>query len=194
VNGDDAPRALYLLLLLMLVASSLVGMRLPLAKATKMVMAWIAIFGVAFALFAFRDEFSSLGQRLRAEATGAPIATGEELRIPISEDGHYWVEARVNGHAARFLVDSGASITTVSQATADAAALRRGMQVAQVETANGTVSMGRGTAERFEVGDIERRDFAVHINPRDGVNVIGMNFLSKLASWRVEGNYLVLRA
>jgi aspartyl protease family protein len=104
------------------------------------------------------------------------------------------VEARVNGHAARFLVDSGASITTVSQATADAAALRRGMQVAQVETANGTVSMGRGTAERFEVGDIERRDFAVHINPRDGVNVIGMNFLSKLASWRVEGNYLVLRA
>jgi aspartyl protease family protein len=194
VNGDDAPHALYLVLLLMLVGSSLIGMRLPLAKAAKMVLAWVAIFGVAFILFAFRDDFSSLGQRLRAEATGTPIASGDELRIPISEDGHYWVEASVNDHRARFLVDSGASITTVSRATADAAGLQTGMQVAQVETANGTVVMRRAEAQRFRVGDIERRDFAVFINPRDGVNVVGMNFLSRLSSWRVEGNYLVLRA
>lgn len=194
MSGDDAPRALYLLLLLMLVGSSLIGMRLPLAKAAKMVLAWLAIFGMMFVLFAFRDDFRSLGQRLRAEATGAPIASGAELRIPISNDGHYWVEASINGHRARFLVDSGASMTTVSRATAEAAGIQPGMQVARVETANGTVTMGRGEAERFRVGEIERRDFAVHINPRDGVNVIGMNFLSRLDGWRVEGNYLVLRA
>jgi aspartyl protease family protein len=177
-----------------LVASSLVGMRLPLAKAAKMALAWVAIFGLGFVLFAFRDDFSSLGQRLRAEATGAPIRGGEELRIPISQDGHYWVEAIVNGTRGRFLIDSGASITTVSQGFAAAAGVRPGMQVAQVETANGTVRMPRGTVERFEVGDIERRDFAVHINPSGGPNVVGMNFLSRLSGWRVEGNYLVLRA
>jgi aspartyl protease family protein len=193
VTGEDAPRALYLVLLLMLVTASLIGMRLPAGKVVKMALAWIAIFAGAFALFAFRDEFSTLGQRLRAEATGAPIEAGEELRIPISEDGHFWVEASINGHSARFLVDSGASITTVSRATAEAARVSTGMRSDQVETANGIVSMPRGTAERFSVGPIERTSFSVNVNNRDSANVIGMNFLSSLRSWRVEGNYLVLR-
>lgn len=120
-----APNALYLALLLVLVGSSLIGMRLPLAKALKMLLAWVAIFGVVFILFAFRDDFSALGQRLRAEATGAPIEQGEELRIPIASDGHFWVEAALNGHKACFLVDSGASITTISRATAEEAGARR---------------------------------------------------------------------
>lgn len=193
MSSDQAPNALYLLLMLVLVGSALIGMRLPLAKAAKMALAWLAIFGIAFMLFAFRDDFSSLGQRLRAEATGAPIARGDELRIPISTDGHYWVEATINDHRARFLVDSGASITTLSRDTAEAAGIRPGLQMARVETANGTVAMARGKAERFRVEQIERRGFSVHISPRDGVNVVGMNFLSSLDGWRVEGNYLVLR-
>jgi predicted aspartyl protease len=32
----------------------------------------------------------------------------------------------------------------------------------------------------------------VDINDRDETNVLGMNFLSTLSGWRVEGNYLVL--
>lgn len=189
--SDEAPRALYLALLLMLVGGSLIGMRIPAAKAARMALAWVAIFGVAFILFAFRDDFSTLGQRLRSEATGAPMAVGEELRIPISGDGHFWVEASVNGHSTRFLVDSGASVTTVSAATARAAGLEVGAPV-PVRTANGVVTMARSRTARFEVAGIERQDLGVHISPRDDLNVIGMNFLSSLDSWRVEGNYLVL--
>jgi aspartyl protease family protein len=33
----------------------------------------------------------------------------------------------------------------------------------------------------------------VDINEADDVNLLGMNFLSSLDSWRVEGNYLVLQ-
>ena len=47
MSGDEAPRTLYLVLLLMLVASSLVGMRLPVGKVLKMFLAWVAIFAVA---------------------------------------------------------------------------------------------------------------------------------------------------
>ena len=49
--SDNGGYALYYILLLVLVASSLIGMRLPLGKALKMVLAWVAIFGVAFILF-----------------------------------------------------------------------------------------------------------------------------------------------
>jgi aspartyl protease family protein len=193
VTSDNSPHVVYLVLLLMLVASSLVGMRLPLGKALKMTLAWVAIFAGVFAVFAFRDEFSAFGQRLRAEATGEPIATGEEIRIPISEDGHFWVEADVNGQSARFLIDSGASITTISRDTAASAGVRPGIRV-PVNTANGRVAMARATAERFSVGAIERSDLTVHVSSSEDLNVIGMNFLSSLRGWAVEGNYLVLRA
>ena len=192
--SGEGPNLLLLIVMLVFVASSLVGMRLPIAKAAKMVLAWVAIFAAGFAIFAFRDDFSSIGQRLRAEATGAPMVEGGEMRIPVSEDGHFWVAAQVNGEEARFLVDSGASITTLSAQTARSAGLQPGMRVTMVETANGVVRMRRARADRFQLGPIEREGFAVNINERDSVNVLGMNFLSTLSGWGVEGNYLVLRA
>ena len=73
MNGDE--RSVHLLstcCCIVLVASSLIGMRLPLGKAAKM----IARLGCDLRrrlhhLFAFRGEFSALGQRLTAEATGS---------------------------------------------------------------------------------------------------------------------------
>ncbi len=193
MSDIDPPQAILLLVMLVFVGSSLIGMRLPIGKVAKMGLAWVAIFGVGFALFAFRDDFSAIGQRLRAEATGRPVVEGGEVRIPVSEDGHFWVSAELNGQQTRFLVDSGASITTVSSETAQAAGLKPGMRVAMVETANGVIRMRRATADQFQLGPIERSDLSVNINERDSSNVLGMNFLSSLSGWGVQGNYLVLR-
>ena len=193
MSDDQAPNLLYLVMLTAFVASSLFAMRLPIGKAAKMTAAWAAIFAVGFALFSFRTEFMAIGQRLKSEAIGTPIQVGEELRIPMANDGHFWVEASVNGQDAPFLVDSGASVTTISRATADAAGIETDMRIALVETANGTVQMRRARAGRFSVGSIQRDDFSVQVNDHDGSNVLGMNFLSSLSGWRVEGNYLVLQ-
>ena len=191
--NDNGPYAIYYIILIVFVASSLVGMRLPLGKAAKMVLAWIAIFGGVFVLFAFRTEFSDFGQRLRAEATGAPIMVGETVRIPISDDGHFWVAAKLNGQDVRFMVDSGASVTTVSRDVAEAAGMTIGSRRGVVSTANGRVLVTKSRADQLQVGSIERTDFSVDINEADDVNLLGMNFLSSLDSWRVEGNYLVLQ-
>lgn len=193
MSGDQGAYLLYTVLLVVLVGSALVSRRLPMSKTLKMAAAWIAIFSLVFAIFSFRSEFMAIGSRLKAEAIGTPIQAGEELRIPMAEDGHFWVEASVNGHDAPFLVDSGASVTTISRETADQAEIQTGMRVALVETANGTVQMHKARAESFSVGAIQRGDFPIQVNDRDGANVLGMNFLSTLSGWRVEGNYLVLR-
>lgn len=190
----QAPNALYLLLLIVLVASSLIGMRLSAGKAAKMLLAWVAIFGVAFALFAFRGEFGALGARLKSEAVGSaePTVSGETLRLTKRDDGHFWVDARINGKPVRFLVDSGATTTTISQDVATAAGLEAGMRGDVVGTANGTVFMPKVTAGLLEVGSIRRSDFSVNINPADDTSVLGMNFLSSLSSWGVQGDTLVL--
>ena len=191
--SDNSPYAIYYIVAAVFVASSLIGMRLPIGKALKMVLAWVAIFGVAFVIFSFRSEFSALGQRLRAEATGTPIAAGKAVRIPIGEDGHYWAWVKLNGHDVRFMVDSGASVTTVSRATAKAAGMPIGTEKTIVNTANGRAWMVKGSADSLEVGTIRKADFPVDINDQDDVDLLGMNFLASLSSWGVEGNYLVLR-
>ncbi len=195
MTDDQAPHALYLLLLLVLVGSALLGMRLPLGKAVKMALAWVAIFGIGFALFAFRDDFSGLGSKLRDEAVGASPVEGPagELRIPLQSDGHFWVDATVNGTPVRFLVDSGASVTTVSRSVADAAGLRTGLQVAVVETANGTVRMRRSRAVTLRVGTIRSQDVPVLVAEQEGLNVLGMSFLSSLEGWGVQGRTLILQ-
>lgn len=188
--------ALYLLLCLLLVGSSLVAMRMPLGKALKMAAAWVALFAAAFALFAFGDEWRTLGTRLKDAALGAPAAVvgpRGEVRVAMSEDGHYWLRAEVNGTSARFLVDSGASLTTVGSDLAQGAGVEpEPIRIAQVKTANGQVIMRRGRIGQLRVGPVVRDDFPVLIAPQDGLNVLGMNFLSSLRSWRSEDGVLVL--
>jgi aspartyl protease family protein len=191
--GDNAPYVVFYVLAAVFVASGLIGRRIPLGQGAKMGLAWLAIFGLAFAIFAFRDDFSRIGQRLRAEITGAPIVEGETVRIPISEDGHFWVRAKINGESVRFMVDSGASITTISRQTAEAAGIAIGREKAVVSTANGPAWVTKATARRLELGSIARSDFPIDVSEQEDMNLLGMNFLSTLSSWRVEGNMLVLQ-
>ena len=191
--NDNGPYLVFYVMAAVFVASLLFAMRMPLGKALKMALAWVAIFGVAFLLFAFRGEFSQLGQRIRAEATGSPIVEGEVVRIPVAEDGHFYVNAKLNGQDIRFMVDSGASVTTVSRSAASAAGMEIGTRRATVITANGPTSVMQSYADRLQIGSIERTDFPVDVSEQEGLNLLGMNFLRSLQGWRVEGNYLVLQ-
>lgn len=192
--SEEGPNLIYLLLLLVLVGSAFFSRKLPLGQSLRMAVAWIGIFGAVFVLVAFRHEFSTIGQRLRAELTGEPMVAGLTVRIPISDDGHFWVDGSVNGQDVRFLIDSGASTTTVSQNVAAAAGLETGIRSEQVSTANGIVVMKKSRASSLRIGSIGRENIGVNINPNDNINVLGMNFLSSLAGWRVDGRYLVLEA
>ena len=193
MNDNNGPYMLYYAMAAVMVGSTLLAMRIPMGKALKLALGWIAIFGVAFLVFAFRGEFSGIGQRLRAEATGASIDDGATVRVPVAEDGHFYVDAKVNGHDVRFMVDSGASVTTISRTAAVEAVMEIGSRRAVVNTANGPTSVSQSYADRLEVGSIERTDFPVDVSEQEDMNLLGMNFLRSLQGWRVEGNYLVLQ-
>jgi len=190
---DRSPQVIYYVIAAVFVASSLIGMRQPIGKTMKMALAWVAIFGVGFILFSFRGEFSTIGQRLKAEALGTKIVQGEEVRIPMADDGHFWVSAKLNGHDVRFMVDSGASTTTISRDVAVVSGVPIGNEHVIVQTANGMARATKGYASQFQIAHIERTDFPIDINENDDTNLLGMNFLSGLQSWRVEGTYLVLQ-
>jgi aspartyl protease family protein len=196
-EGNQAVSLLYLLGCLVLVGSGLAARRLPISQSLKLVVAWGLIFAAGFAVFALKDDFIALGGRLSREATGAEAQQSHDgaLRIRRSDDGHYWADASLNGRQVRFLIDSGASTTTISRATADAAGIAPdGGFGVLIQTANGTTLMDRGRAATLRLGPIERSDVPVQISRNgDDVDVIGMSFLSSLSGWGVEGQTLVLR-
>jgi aspartyl protease family protein len=178
---------------IMLVLGSLMARREPFARKLTMVLAWIAIFAGGFVVFTFRDDLGYVGQRLRAEATGEPVKQGREIRIPMALDGHFWVDGLVNGRKVKFLIDSGATMTTIGRETAAEVGVRASPTRNQiVRTGNGFIRVATGTAQELEVGDIERRDLALHIADDEDLNVLGMNFLSSLQRWGVEGRWLIL--
>ena len=121
--------------------------------------------------------------------------SGKELRVRLARDGHFWVNASVNGVKRRMLIDSGATVTALSTATAEAAGIdaRSGFTPVILRTANGATPAQTGTINELRIGNIVARDLKV-VTARGlgNMDVLGMNFLSKLRSWRVEDNVLIL--
>jgi aspartyl protease family protein len=195
--GDQALNLLYLFGILVLVGSALMVRRIPIGQGLKMAAGWLLIFLAAFVAFALKDDFVALGQRVLQETGGERegVQSGKALRIKKSPDGHFWVTARVNGQRVRFLIDSGATTTSLSEDAAQQARVApSGGFPVLVDTANGVVKAQRGEVDRLTVGTIERRAMAVQMSPAFGdTNVLGMNFLSSLSSWGVEGQWLVLK-
>ena len=121
--------------------------------------------------------------------------SGKELRVKMASDGHFWVNASVNGVPRRMLIDSGATVTALSQRTTQAAHIAEGSSLAPVilRTANGAAQASTGQIDELRVGNIVARNLRIVTAPGLGeMDVLGMNFLSRLESWRVEGGTLVL--
>ena len=120
---------------------------------------------------------------------------GGETRVELAPDGHYWLNAEVNGVPARFLVDTGATLTAISADTAQRAGLeqRRDRLPVTMTTANGTITVPTTTVDEIRFGNVAAFGLDAVIAPNIGeTNVVGMNLLSRLAQWRVEQGTLVL--
>ena len=123
------------------------------------------------------------------------MVEGGETRIPLSADGHFWVRAEVNGVPGNFMIDTGATLTAISAPLAERAGLepRRGGIPIMLGTANGTVQAHVATVDSLTFGNVSASGTDAAIAESFGdFNVIGMNVLARLGSWRGEDNTLIL--
>ena len=196
--SEDGPSLIWGVVCMLLLVSSLAARRLPMGQLAKMALAWVAIFAAFFAVFSFRFEFITIWDRVKADFAGTAGQTisGEAIEIKRQDDGHYWLQVEINGNPVRFMIDSGATTTAINAETAADTAVNvdaSGYPVI-IDTANGQVTAQRGVVQRFEVGPYKLNDHNVVVSDSFGdTNVLGMNFLDSMKSWKVEGNVMTLQ-
>jgi len=194
--SDTTGNAIFYVLLLILPLSALLVRRVSLGRAAIMALAWVGIFAVGLLIVGVVNQNQWLVSGTRALFFGPDQSVvGNEVRIPMAEDGHFWAHATINGVERTMLVDSGATVTALSSRTAEAARVEYDTMgaAAVVSTANGDVTGRSATIGALKIGGITATDLPAIVAPEFGdQDVLGMNFLSRLKSWRVEGKTLIL--
>ncbi len=195
---EDGPSLIWGVVCILLLLSSLAARRLPLGYIAKAAFAWIAIFAALFAIFSFRFEFKAVWERVKADISGTAgqSVRGEDITIRRQDDGHYWLQLDVNGKPVRFMIDSGATTTAVNADTARETGIEvdtTGYPVF-LNTANGRVTAQRGAILSLKIGSQEIGQHNVVVSESFGdTNVLGMNFLDSMQSWKVEANVMTLK-
>jgi aspartyl protease family protein len=130
----------------------------------------------------------------------APVATHfiyAATELKSGQNGHYFVTANINGRSTKVLVDTGASAVALSYEDAKNIGLRPGTLNFNipVSTANGVTNAASVILDKIEIDGVRVSDVQGMVLPEGAMNgsLLGMSFLSKLSSFRVEDGTLYLK-
>jgi len=197
-DPDARMRLLYRVGWIALIGSAIVTFaRANPRSALRNAAIWVAIILGLVGLYAFKNDAALIGQRILGALTPTQGTAHDDgtISFPAGPDGHFRIQAIVNGGRVTFMVDTGA--TDIVLAPSDAR--RIGIDPATLEfdqlaeTANGTV---RGAAIRLDsliVGPIDMGKVRATVNGADmSESLLGMEFLNRLGGWRVENGVLTV--
>jgi aspartyl protease family protein len=130
-------------------------------------------------------------------AGGQAAATGRGNRIVLTagSGGHFMTPGQINGKAAQFLVDTGA--TSISMTVGDAERLgldyKSGQRI-QLSTANGVVLGWRTSLASVRIGDVEVFNVEAVVASRDmPFMLLGNSFLTRFQMLRENEQMILVR-
>jgi aspartyl protease family protein len=128
-----------------------------------------------------------------APATSSAYA--HSMTIEPGQNGHFSVEAEVDGRHLDFLVDTGATVIALREQDAGRLGIYPAAReyTVNVATANGVVRGAPVELGLVEVGSLSARNVAALVLPGEalGQNLLGMSFLSRVR-WEHRDGRLVL--
>jgi aspartyl protease family protein len=122
--------------------------------------------------------------------------TGRQVAIAADPRGQYVTNAKFNGRRAKVLVDTGATSVAINQRFARQIGLKLKKSDFKhtANTANGAVLFAAAKVDEIKIDRIRVQNVQVAVLPDkslDGI-LLGMSFLSRLKSFQVKDNKLVL--
>ena len=123
-------------------------------------------------------------------------ATGDEMIVRAGANGQFMVDAVVDGVEIRFLVDTGATRVVLTAEDAERLGYRLdGLDYSErYQTANGEILGAPVVLPELRIGDLEIEDVRSSvIRAPLSTSLLGMTFLSRLESFEVRDEGLILR-
>lgn len=118
------------------------------------------------------------------------------IAIHANREGHFLTHAKINNEDALLMVDTGATIVALSYETAEdlGITVRDKDFNKAARTANGVSKVAHVNLEEITIGEITVKNIkAIVVEPgKLDVNLLGMNFLSKLSRFEYRGKKLIL--
>lgn len=131
-----------------------------------------------------------------AQSSPAKYTGGKGVIMQPGPGGHFFGTFTINGRKADGLVDTGASVVAINISTARRLGVATGSLSfdAKVNTANGIVKAAVVMLDRVEIGTISVKNVEAMVLPDKSLSgmLVGMSFLNKLSSYRVENGALHL--
>jgi aspartyl protease family protein len=199
MSGDDISALIIRIVMAAVVgAFALTMFRGRLSQALEAVLIWVVIGLILAVGYTYRFELREVADRVLAEfMPGRAVTRGRVVEIARGSGGNFSVNAQVNGARIAMVLDTGATSVVLTQEAAKAAGLPLEIlaYTVTVETANGRARAAPVTLDRVAVGGIvERAVPALIAQPGQlRTNLLGMSFLTRLESWEVRGERLILR-
>lgn len=110
--------------------------------------------------------------------------------IPRAADGHFYVYGTVNGFPVVFMIDTGATETSIPVRVAKNAGIRAGLEVV-IETASGKSTAGQSTGNALSVGPFLVQNTSVLISSSLDRPLLGMNAMSRFVITYADGAMLL---
>jgi len=192
---EDLGQIIYGFLMILITASAL-AFGNP-GRKLRHLLIWFMIFVAGMVGYSYRHELSVAKERVLAElipGRGIPKAL-HAANFPVSENGHFYIRATVNGTPVLFLADTGATGIVLSPKDAKKCGFRLSdLTFDRVfRTANGMV---RGSSVRLDtmaVGAFRLEDIAASVNEAPmHESLLGMTFFERLERYEVNGDVLTL--
>jgi aspartyl protease family protein len=150
-----------------------------------------------------RLAISTMAILALGHAVAQPARAGEPLlqaasatELKADSRGHFIVRAEINGSDVMVLVDTGASTVALSYEDARDAGLRPGSLDFNlpIATANGITNAARIRLDRVEIDGVRVYDVDGVVLPEGALrgSLLGMSYLSRLRSFKVEDGVLHL--
>ena len=138
------------------------------------------------------DARPASGERATGErAVGPPSNT---IVYTANQRGHVILDAAVNGAPVRMLVDTGASLVTLTPQDARTAGIAPSELVynARVNTANGTARMAPVTLREIRIDQLSIYDVPAAVLENLNVSLLGMSFLTRLQGYEMRDGKLTI--
>lgn len=189
MSTDQIMQATYLGLLAAAIGGSyLFANKGNLGKVTQQGAIWGLIFVGTIAAIGLWGDISR-------DVSGRQAVVGDEIIVPQSRDGHYYMTLDVNGTPVDFVVDTGASQVVLSQFDArrvglDPTALN---YLGIANTANGQVRTAAVTLDTVTLGGYRDENVRAVVNGGEmNGSLLGMTYLSRYDSISITDGELIL--